>query len=101
VHYYLHPANDGPGPAHGVRLTATIPAGMTLSSVSTEQGSCSATGTSVECMIGTLPIGMGTTVEMVLIPTQPGAFTTTVTVSSATRDPNPDNNTDSQTTTVS
>jgi uncharacterized repeat protein (TIGR01451 family) len=51
--YQIVVTNSGPSDAVGVRVTDTLPAGFTWSSISSSQGGCS----NFPCTLGTLPAG--------------------------------------------
>lgn len=104
--------NNGPATAHSVTLTDALPAQMQLSStycnlgpcqspLKTTQGTCSVSGKTITCNLGTLaPGGVAT----VVIPVQflaAGSVSNTVNVSATEVDPNTVNNTSSQTATSS
>jgi uncharacterized repeat protein (TIGR01451 family) len=97
-------ANNGPGPATGVTVSDTLPAGMVYFSSSASQGTCTGSST-VTCSLGTLDsstTGPATsaTIVIVLIPIQGGLITNTGAVSAGQADPNHANNTASATTDV-
>lgn len=83
--------NNGPSTATGVTVSDTIPFG-TFVSVDASQGSCSGT-TAITCNLGTLDSGESATVTLVVRPRAEGSFANTATVSGASADPTPDNNT--------
>jgi uncharacterized repeat protein (TIGR01451 family) len=94
--------NSGPNDAASVTLTDDIPAGSTFASWTQNSGpafNCTTpaagAGGTVTCSIGVLP-GFSapiTTADFVLTVNAGGQVTNTVTVSSTTPDPQPDNNT--------
>jgi phosphodiesterase/alkaline phosphatase D-like protein len=89
--------NNGPGPATGVTVTDTLPAGAAYYGASSSQGSCSGT-TTVTCSLGTLDSNStGTvtaaTVTIVVLGASAGTLTNTATVSANETDPTPANNT--------
>jgi uncharacterized repeat protein (TIGR01451 family) len=66
--YSLNVFNQGPTVvATGVRVTDTLPAGVTLVSATTTQGTCSGTDP-VVCTLGTLTMGGGVAVTIVVRP---------------------------------
>ena len=86
--------------ATGATVTDTLPAGMTLVSATPSQGSCSGT-TTVTCTLGTIAAaGSATIVLNVTLPSAAGPLTNMATVSMATIDTNPANNSDSASITV-
>jgi uncharacterized repeat protein (TIGR01451 family) len=94
VTYTITVTNLGPANASGVTLTDTIPANITFVSATSTQGSCTGTGP-VTCNLGTVNSGSNAIVTVVgrTGSNAPGSTTNTATVSSATPDPNPANNT--------
>ncbi|MBZ5699305.1 MAG: Ig-like domain repeat protein [Acidobacteriia bacterium] len=91
--------NNGPADASGVVFTDVLPTGVTFVSATPDQGSCSGTAT-ISCILGSLANGASTTVTLVVTATTQGTITNTATVSASTADPNPANNTGSQTASV-
>ena len=66
VSYTLTLVNNGPSPATGVTLTDPLPNGLSFLSASAGQGSCSASGQTVTCQLGTLAPG-GTAIATVTV----------------------------------
>jgi uncharacterized repeat protein (TIGR01451 family) len=91
--------NAGPSPATQVRLSETLPAGVTLVSVAPSQGSCSGSGT-ITCSLGTLAANGSATVTVTVLVTRKGSgsLTTTASVAAAETDPITTNNVASATT---
>ncbi len=54
VSYTLTLVNNGPSPATGVTITDPLPSGLSFVSANAGQGSCSASGQTVKCQLGTL-----------------------------------------------
>ena len=109
VTYTISLHNNGPAPAPSVGFLDTLPAGLV--SFTTSQGVCTGTATltTFNCALGTIPVAGNATVTVtVLLPANTtGSFTNsaTVTVTDGTTanlnvDPNLANNTFSSTTTV-
>jgi uncharacterized repeat protein (TIGR01451 family) len=91
--------NSSATPATNVTVTDVLPAGTTLTG-STPAGACSGT-TTITCTAAVLNGGASVTFTItVTLPPTPGPITNTATVSSATTDANPANNTASSTITV-
>jgi uncharacterized repeat protein (TIGR01451 family) len=106
VTYTVTATNAGPSDAASVTLTETVPAGMTFVSVNQTTGptfNCSGTGP-VVCTIATFAAGATATFQFTFnapLSTPAGTQTSnTVTISSTTLDPNPNNNTSSVSTTI-
>jgi uncharacterized repeat protein (TIGR01451 family) len=92
VPYTIVVRNNGTSDALGTEVTDTIPAGTTLQSATSTQGTCSGTPT-VTCTIGTLAPGASATITLVVaLPSTPGTFTNTANVTISNGDPNPLNN---------
>jgi uncharacterized repeat protein (TIGR01451 family) len=98
--YNIAVANAGPSLAAGVTVSDTLPAGITLVSVTPSQGSCTSTST-VSCSLGTVPASGVATVQLVVrSPSTSGTVANTATVATDTPDPNSANNTSTATATV-
>lgn len=84
--------NNGPNPASNVRVSDTIPAGLTVASVGP---GCTASGQTVTCTVGSLAPGASQafTVTTRAASTLDHDIANTATVTSDTDDPNPGNNT--------
>jgi uncharacterized repeat protein (TIGR01451 family) len=97
--YTITVTNNGPSAATGVTVSDTLPPGETFVSVTPSQGSC--TGTSaISCALGSLANGASATVTLVVTPTQTGGISNTASVAANEFDPNLNNNSDTQVTTV-
>ena len=70
VAFYVTVSDRSPRAARGVTLTDTIPTGTSLVAAVPEQGSCSASVTTVTCSLGDLP-GQGRTLVRVITTTSP------------------------------
>jgi uncharacterized repeat protein (TIGR01451 family) len=100
--------NHGPARAEGITLTDILPSEVTLVSVGLSQpatsiqGTCTSQNNTVACELGSLAAGATTTVTLAVIPTATATTTITnsVTVSSLTRDANPENNLTDETTQI-
>ena len=103
--YTIDVTNFGPSNASGVVLTDTLPANTTVVSATSTVGAApqvNAAGTSLTANISALPNGQTAVITVVIMP-QTGAvpsITNSVSVTSATTDPNTVNNSASLTTQV-
>lgn len=84
-------ANNGPNDASQVTLTDVLPAGVTLTSITPQTGTCSGTS-QIECRLDALPAGSTWRVEVVVQGVAPSAFAHQVAASSVHADPLLDNN---------
>jgi uncharacterized repeat protein (TIGR01451 family) len=107
VAYTVVAANGGPDPVTGARVAAILPKGLlgaTWSCVASAGSSCAATGSgSIDDTVGLLPSGTLTySLNATINPAAAGSLTNTATISLATgaTDPNPANNTASDTDTL-
>jgi uncharacterized repeat protein (TIGR01451 family) len=98
--YNLTVGNSGPRAATGVQLTDTLPSSVTFESATPSQGTCSQTGVTVSCSLGTVSNGANATVEIKVRPQTTGSITNTATVASNVNDPSTGNNSASAATTV-
>jgi uncharacterized repeat protein (TIGR01451 family) len=83
--------NNGPAAGQNVVMTDVLPAGTTLTSAATTQGSCTS-GSTVTCALGTLPVGSSVTITIVVSIQSNAAVSNTATVTGAGPDPNLANN---------
>ena len=98
--YTLTIANHGPSQATNIILTDTLPAAIIYDSATSGQASCLKTENSVICNFENLASGANATTIIKLTSTAVGTLTNIVSVSSATPDPNPGNNTVSRDTMI-
>ncbi len=102
--YGVTVTNRGPSTATGVSVEDALPAGLSFVSAQPAQGSCSASGQTVRCALGTLAPGGATQVLVtakVAEPLSPRVLTNAATVTGAEPDPAPADNTASASTTIS
>ena len=97
--YTVVVTNHGPATTTAV-LTDTLPASVTFVSATTTAASCVQSGGSVTCSLGTLASGSSATSTIEVIPTATGTITNSVSVTGDVDDPEDDNNTAIQHTTV-
>ncbi|KAB2834473.1 MAG: DUF11 domain-containing protein, partial [Candidatus Dadabacteria bacterium] len=99
--YTLTVANSGPDQATGVTVTDVIPSSFTFNNANPSQGTCNPlVGQTLTCNLGTIANGANATVTISVTPTQPGVIANTAIVSGNEPDPNPDDNSDTESTTV-
>jgi uncharacterized repeat protein (TIGR01451 family) len=95
--YTLTVANAGPNDATGVVLTDNLPAGVNLVSTS---GCAEDPNGAPTCSLGTIASGANASVDIVVTPTSVGTIINTAMVSGIETDPDPSNNSGTETTTV-
>src|SRR5687768_13058096 len=82
VTYTLTVSNAGPRAATGTLVTDTLPAGMTFESATPSQGTCSQSGVTVSCQLGTVANGANATIQIKGRPQSTGTISNTATVAS-------------------
>lgn len=93
--YSLVVTNAGPEDATNVVLTDELPDGVTFQSATPAEANCQENAGTVTCNIGTLAAGASTTVNLnVTAPASSGALVNSASVSHATLELNPADNTD-------
>jgi len=102
LQYELTVTNDGPSRAPNVSVLDTLPGAVTFVSSTTSHGTCSHSGGTVSCSLGTVANGASATITIDVIPTQTssGSIDNSATVSTSDTDPDTSNNTDSASTYV-
>lgn len=105
VTYTVTVDNLGPGDAPNTTLVDTLPADPTFVSAEASQGSCvrninSNSGGVLTCDLGAIAAGGRANVTIVVEPRREGTITNTATVNAGAPDLNTDNNSDTETTTV-
>src|SRR5207302_268915 len=101
--YTLTVSNAGPSTSSNVTVTDTLSPGVTFQSASGTGWSCSQASGTVTCTRASLaPTGSTSSTITILVtaPNEGGTITNTASVSSATPDPNPANNSATEQTTV-
>jgi uncharacterized repeat protein (TIGR01451 family) len=98
--YNIVVTNNGPGSAASVQLTDTLPVNVQFVSATSAVGSCVQAGGTVVCDLGDLSNSSSVTVTIVVKPKRAGTITNTAQVNSLSPDPNSDNNTDTEQTTI-
>jgi uncharacterized repeat protein (TIGR01451 family) len=105
ITYAIVVMNSGPDPSGNVVLSDTLPANVTFVSANTpDDWSCNTpqkdTAGALNCSSGGLNTGQNASFTIVVKPTAVGIVTNTVTVASTEPDPNLENNSKSEETTV-
>jgi uncharacterized repeat protein (TIGR01451 family) len=98
--YTAHVLNQGPQNATGVTFTDSLPNNVSFVSASASHGSCVQANGIVTCNVGALASPFDFTVNIVVVPTVLGTLTNTMSVTANETDPNPADNSATQTTTV-
>ncbi len=93
--------NNGPNDAQNVVLTDTLPGTVTFVSTTPSTPTCTESGGTVTCNLGTMVAGATTSVVILVMADQQGDLTNNVSVTSDTSDSNVPNNSASEVTTVS
>jgi uncharacterized repeat protein (TIGR01451 family) len=94
--------NAGPAAAASVSVSYLFPAGTAIQNITGTGWSCAISPGVATCTRATLAVGTAPSITVVLLaPSSPGIVTTTASISSATADPTPANNSDTEMTTVS
>jgi uncharacterized repeat protein (TIGR01451 family) len=90
--YTLIVTNHGPDTASEVVLTAILPPGMTMESVNPAQGSCTVGSSSVACALDTINQGASVAVTITVTPNQAGIMESNAFVTANVSDPDLNNN---------
>jgi uncharacterized repeat protein (TIGR01451 family) len=91
--YVIKVVNNGESSAANVVLTDKLSTGLAYTSGTPTQGSCSDSGATITCNLGTMRSGTTASVTMVVAVSVAGTVSDTATVTSSTADPNTANNT--------
>ncbi len=100
--YTINVTNAGPEAAVGVRVSDTLPAGLTLVSATGAGFTCTSAGQTISCTLGT-PLAAGASASLqvnVRAPVTGQSITNEASVGATTTDPNPANNRATQTTQI-
>ena len=99
--YTLTVTNGGPDDATNVTVTDILPASFTIGAITPSQGACDPlVGTTLTCNLGTIANGGNATVTIEATPTQTGIISNTAIVSGDQPDPDPTDNSSTESTTV-
>jgi len=100
ITYTITVTNNGPSPAASVSVVDVLPAGATFGSASGTGWTCTNVAGTVTCTLPTLNVGPANPITLTMSPpnvSSPSTFGEFGTVSSATTDTNPANNTSTYT----
>ena len=90
--YSIVVTNNGPSAAPAVVLTNLLPAGVTLLSAVATPGSCSSSGSTVSCALGSLAMGQSAQVALTVhVNATEGTLADSASVASGVSDPSPAN----------
>jgi uncharacterized repeat protein (TIGR01451 family) len=98
--YTLTVTNNGPDATNSVVVTDTLPASVLFQSANASQGSCNHSAGTVTCNLGALLDQAVAVVTIVVIPQEAGPVSNTAAVASDIDDPDPDDNSDQEDSTV-
>jgi uncharacterized repeat protein (TIGR01451 family) len=91
--YTFQVKNNGPLPAYAVSFSDPLPAEVGFSSVQTSVGSCLQAAGTVSCALGDLAVGAQANIVITVVaPTSPATFINTASVTTASPDRQPSNN---------
>ena len=79
--------NNGLADAQDVVVTDTLPSGLVFESATLNAGECTESAGVVSCELGTLVVGAGASIDIVVSAPTTGTFTNTASVTSSTPDP--------------
>jgi len=74
--YSLRITNTGPSTATAVTVTNALPPGVTFLSAISSQGTCARSGSTVSCVLGTVPTATNAVITIVVSPTTAGTLLT-------------------------
>ena len=98
--YDVNVKNNGAATAGGVTLADNLPDGVSLNSVTPSQGTCSPSGQTISCQLGTLGPGDAADVQVKVTPQAGGTITNVASVTSNEEDANVADNIAREDTTV-
>lgn len=98
--YTINVHNGSAIQADGSRLSAQLPSGVIYVSATPDQGSCTRSGQTVTCNLGSIGVGSSVGVTLVARPSAAATITTRVSITTTDTDTNTANNSASAQTTV-
>jgi len=96
VAYEYRVENKGPQAAHALNFQDTLPAGLLLISAEGTKGTVAANGNSVHCQLVSLAAGASFSIKVVAQVAAAGSLTNVASIAAASSDPDPGNNTVTQ-----
>jgi uncharacterized repeat protein (TIGR01451 family) len=90
--YIISVTNRGPSSATGVVINDTLPAGVSVISTNSSQGSIAVSGSTVTCALGSMTNGARATLTVVVTSTNSGTIFNTANVTGDQADPDASNN---------
>jgi uncharacterized repeat protein (TIGR01451 family) len=99
--YIVSVTNRGPSSASGVVIHDTLPAGVSVISTNSSQGSITVSGSTVTCTLGNMTNGARATLMVVVTSTNSGTIFNTANVTGDQADPDASNNSATASTVVS
>ncbi|MEK8019652.1 MAG: DUF11 domain-containing protein, partial [Candidatus Parabeggiatoa sp.] len=91
--YTLNVKNAGPNTANTIKVIDTLPKGVIFESANGKEWTCQESGSEVSCTLASLSMGAANPITLNLTaPSTAGSITNTATVSAETADPDTDNN---------
>ena len=100
ITYTVTVNNNGPNTAENVIMTDNLPNGVTFVSANASQGNCSESNAIVACNLGNISNGGNVIMTIIVNTTKAETITNNASVTSSTGDPNSNNNSTSEPTTV-
>ncbi|MBF0622182.1 MAG: PKD domain-containing protein [Magnetococcales bacterium] len=98
--YTMTVSNQGTESASEVVTSSTLDSNMSYVSATPEQGSCTQSGSTVTCQIGTMAGGASVDIVLIVQATESGSVSHSVVVSSSTVDSDTSNGTSTESTTI-
>ncbi len=97
----LQVSNSGPQSSTAVIVNEIIPSGINFVSAAPTQGNCALNNSTLNCNLGNIALNSQAGIRVILVPTQTGTYSSSVSVSGSEPDPIPGDNSAVEQTTVS